>query len=87
MKGAPEEILFHADDACCQNCQRRPGFDDSRDGLVDLLLHPRLIFDHRDGATEPMLWIADGVLWSIGAGGRWLRYVDPIVRSLTELGR
>ncbi len=64
---------------------------DDHDDRVTIVRHrqpePRLIFDHRDGATEPMLWIADGVLWSLGAGGRWLRHVAPIVRSLTELGR
>jgi hypothetical protein len=64
---------------------------DDHDDRVTIVRHrqpePRLIFDHREGATEPMLWIADGVLWSLGAGGRWLRHVEPIVRTLTELGR
>ena len=64
---------------------------DDRDDLDTIVRYrqpePRLIFDHRDGAAEPMLWIADGVLWSLGAGGRWMRHVEPLLRSLTELGQ
>lgn len=31
---------------------------------------PQLVFDHRKGESEPLLWIADAFAWSIGAGGR-----------------
>jgi hypothetical protein len=64
---------------------------DDSDDRSTILRHrkrqPNLVFDHRDGAAEPMLWVADGVLWSLGAGGRWMRHVEPVLRSVTELGR
>jgi hypothetical protein len=31
---------------------------------------PRLVFEHRRGTDEPLLWIPDGVAWAVGAGPR-----------------
>ena len=47
--------------------------------------HPPLIFEHRIGATEPLLWIADGITWAVGAGGTWRSFVMPIVEEIVQL--
>jgi hypothetical protein len=46
---------------------------------------PPLLFDHRDGAREPKLWIADAVTWAAGAGGRWFQRAEAILESVVEL--
>ena len=38
-----------------------------------------IVFDHRRGHEEPLLWAADAVCWAVGAGGDWRRRVQPIV--------
>ncbi|MEI2704346.1 MAG: hypothetical protein V9E89_03565 [Ilumatobacteraceae bacterium] len=43
---------------------------------------PRLVFEHRRGVDEPLLWIADGVAWSVGAGPRWS---DLLGTKLTQI--
>jgi hypothetical protein len=40
---------------------------------------PTLVFEHRMGPEEPMLWIADGVTWAAGAGARWRSLIEPIL--------
>jgi hypothetical protein len=46
---------------------------------------PHLVFDHRLGQREPLLWIADAVTWAYGAGGKWLPLVDSIIDEVVEL--
>ncbi len=43
---------------------------------------PRLVFEHRRGSDEPLLWIADGVAWAVGAGPRWS---DLLGRGLSQI--
>lgn len=64
---------FHARDACLAEIVR------SR------LSEPSLVFDHRQGLREPLLWVADAVTWAYGAGGRWLPLVGPLLDDVTEL--
>jgi len=40
------------------------------------------VFEHRRGSDEPLLWIADGVAWSVGAGPRWS---DLLGNSLSQI--
>ncbi|MGW4109588.1 hypothetical protein ACWEFJ_01770 [Actinosynnema sp. NPDC004786] len=44
-----------------------------------------LAYEHLDGATEPLVWIADAVAWSCGAGGDWARRADGIVERVVAL--
>jgi hypothetical protein len=32
---------------------------------------PLLVFEHRRGVEESLLWIPDGVAWAVGSGTRW----------------
>jgi hypothetical protein len=64
---------------------RQDDRDDQRTIVRARAAEPPLLFDHRDGAREPMLWIADAVTWAVGAGGRWLQRADPILESVVEL--
>ena len=46
---------------------------------------PPLVFEHRPGAADPMLWVADGIAWAVGAGGIWRDLVQPVLRDELEL--
>lgn len=46
---------------------------------------PPLIWEHRLGAEESLLWIADGITWAVGAGAVWRQLIDPILRDVIEL--
>jgi hypothetical protein len=46
---------------------------------------PPLIWEHRLGAEEPLLWIADCITWAVGAAAAWRRLIDPILRDVIEL--
>lgn len=47
--------------------------------------HPTLVFDHVEGESEPLLWIADAVAWSYGAGGPWRALTEPVIGEVTEI--
>jgi hypothetical protein len=64
---------------------RQDDRDDRRTIAKSRWSEPPLVFDHRRGAREPLLWIADAVAWAYGAGGRWLPLVEPLVDDVTEL--
>ena len=46
---------------------------------------PPLVFEHRPGAADPMLWVADGIAWAVGAGDIWRDLVQPVLRDELEL--
>lgn len=46
---------------------------------------PPLVFEHRRGVEEPLLWLADGITWAVGAGGRWREIVSPIVAGISTI--
>jgi hypothetical protein len=46
---------------------------------------PTLIFEHRSGPDEPLLWIADGITWAVGVGGDWTSLVQPILGRIIEI--
>ena len=61
---------------------RQDDVDDERTIHRCRLRDPRLVFEHRRGSDEPLLWIADGVAWSVGAGPRWS---DLLGNSLSQI--
>ncbi|SDC88826.1 hypothetical protein [Actinokineospora iranica] len=38
-----------------------------------------LVYEHLPSHQEELLWIADAVAWSVGAGGDWSRRVSALV--------
>jgi hypothetical protein len=65
---------------------RQDDRDDHRTILRARRSEPPLVWEHRLGADEPLLWIADGITWAVGAGPTWRRLIDPILRDVIELG-
>jgi hypothetical protein len=64
---------------------RQDDRDDQRTILRSRAPEPLLTFDHRQGADEPILWVADAVAWAYGAGNRWAPFADRVVDHVTEL--
>jgi hypothetical protein len=64
---------------------RQDDMDDIRTIARARTSEPTLVFDHKIGELEPMLWIADAVAWAFGAGGHWRRLVNPIIETAVEL--
>jgi hypothetical protein len=46
---------------------------------------PPLVFEHRSGEDDSMLWVADGVTWAAGAGAFWRELIVPILRFEREI--
>jgi hypothetical protein len=46
---------------------------------------PPLVWEHRLGTEEPLLWIADGITWAAGAGAGWRQLIDPVLREVIDL--
>ncbi|MFD1148214.1 hypothetical protein [Saccharothrix hoggarensis] len=44
-----------------------------------------LAYEHLNAVSEPLIWIADAVAWSYGAGGDWARRVEGIVVRIVRL--
>ena len=61
---------------------RQDDMDDERTIHRHRQPEPRLVFEHRRGSDEPLLWIADGVAWAVGAGPRWS---DLLGRGLSHI--
>ena len=91
---------FHARDACLAEIvrqlqdrsvprltveSRQDDSDDHRTILRNRRLEPALTFDHRQGQSEPILWVADAVAWAFGAGNRWMPLVEHTVERVVEL--
>jgi hypothetical protein len=64
---------------------RQDDSDDRRTIARSRASQPSLVFDHRQGSREPVLWIADAVAWAFGAGGRWLPLVEPLIDDVAEV--
>ena len=64
---------------------RQDDLDDERTIHRYRAPEPRLIFEHRRGVDEPMLWIADGVAWAGGAGPRWIEGLSSTLSAVIEL--
>jgi hypothetical protein len=61
---------------------------DSEDHLVvPRVRHaePPLVWEHRLGTEESLLWIADGITWAVGAGAAWRQLTEPILRDVIDL--
>ena len=46
---------------------------------------PPLVWEHRRGGEEPLLWIADGITWAVGASASWRQLIEPILLDVIEL--
>ncbi len=64
---------------------RQFDLDDERTIIRARAKSPSLVFDHVVGVREPVLWIADGVAWAFGAGGRWAGLVEPMISEVIEI--
>ena len=64
---------------------RQDDVDDARTIHRHRLREPRLVFEHRRGSDEPLLWIADGVAWAAGAGPRWSDLLGASLGQITEI--
>lgn len=65
--------------------RRQDDRDDQRTILRSQAPEPLLTFGHRQGADEPILWVADAVAWAYGAGNWWAPFADRVVDHVTEL--
>ena len=64
---------------------RQDDSDDHRTILRTRRPEPSLTFDHRQGQSEPILWVADAVVLAFGAGNRWMPLVEHTVERVVEL--
>jgi hypothetical protein len=48
---------------------------------------PMMTYEHLQPHEDPVLWLADAVAWSYGAGGAWRARVGPIVEAVIDLGQ
>ena len=64
---------------------RQDDVDDERTIHRHRQREPRLVFEHRRGVDEPLLWIADGVAWSVGAGPRWSDLLGTNLSQVVEV--
>ena len=46
---------------------------------------PTLTFEHRSSREEPMLWVADGVAWAVGARGKWPARLGSMLTGVVTL--
>ncbi len=91
---------FHARDACLAEIvrqlqdrsvprltveSRQDDRDDQRTIVRNRRPEPALTFDHRQGQSEPILWVADAVAWAFGAGNRWMPLVEHVLERVVEL--
>jgi hypothetical protein len=63
---------------------RQDDVDDQRTIRRHRQPEPRLVFEHRRGVDEPLLWIADGVAWAAGAGPRWWDHLGDRFAGIVE---
>jgi hypothetical protein len=64
--------------------------DDRRDAHTIIAARrsePMLVFEHREPAGEPLLWIADGVAWAGGVRGPDLDRFGPVLDRIIDAGR
>lgn len=45
---------------------------------------PRLVFEHRRAEEEPLLRIADAVVWAVGTGAEWNELIEPVFDGVIE---
>ena len=44
-----------------------------------------MVFEHRPGKLERMLWIADAVTWAVGSGHAWTNRLGGVLTDVIEL--
>jgi hypothetical protein len=47
---------------------------------------PSLVYEHRSGELDPLLWVADGLTWAAGAGTYWRELIGAVVREERRTG-
>jgi hypothetical protein len=50
--------------------------------VLDSRDHAGIVYEHIQSSAEPALWVSDAVAWCIGAGGDWVRRVNPLVTRI-----
>lgn len=53
--------------------------------LADTGCTPAVTYEHLEGPSEPLLWIADGIAWCWGARGPWREAISPLITGVVEL--
>lgn len=64
---------------------RQDDTDDERVIVRTRAPEPSLVFEHRTGRLERMLWIADAVTWAVGSGHVWSQRLDAVLTDVIEL--
>jgi hypothetical protein len=64
---------------------RQDDVDDERTIHRERQRESRLVFEHRRGTDEPLLWIPDGVAWAVGAGPRWSEILGTGVSRIIDV--
>ena len=59
--------------------------EDARNIRRARLPEPVLTFEHRASRDEPMLWVADGVAWAVGARGPWPERLGAVLTETITL--
>jgi len=49
------------------------------------VLGPETQLVHLRASQEPLLWVSDGIAWSLQRGGAWAAAVEPLIAKRTEL--
>ena len=63
---------------------RQDDLDDERTIRRHRQRELRLVFEHRRGVDEQLLWIADGFAWAAGAGPRWREHLGDRLAGIVE---
>ncbi len=64
---------------------RQDDSDDERVIVRTCASHPSLVFEHRTGRLERMLWIADAVTWAVGSGHAWTQRIGTVLTEVIEI--
>ncbi|GGP80791.1 hypothetical protein GCM10010185_63370 [Saccharothrix coeruleofusca] len=56
-----------------------------RTALGKLPKESQMTYEHMVSTQERLLWIADAVAWSYGAGGDWLRRAQRVIADVVDL--
>ncbi|MEV0676743.1 DUF3800 domain-containing protein [Actinosynnema sp. NPDC050436] len=97
-EAARQQCLVSLADDLLDNQVRRVVFDSrpGRDKLDEITIRgvlgkqareERVVYEHLDSTSEPLVWLADIVAWCYGAGGDWARRAAPVLGNVIRLDR
>ena len=64
---------------------RQDDSDDQRVISRTRAREPFMLFEHRSGKHERMLWIADALTWAVAAGPPWTGRIGPVLTEVIEI--